>query len=431
MTTTIEQASKLSNEELQRLSYNEKQSIKKDRTTLDGYTKGIIIDVEHKRIIDALNSKSDAKAGKAGKAGDKDYTSTKQPQPAKKYRYVRTDIEKQITHLSFVAKAVYNNILISHDTNSLGIFIYNINQKAGYFGITTDMLIEALNELQDTGYVRYKDGYVFHNSFIKDQKSNGNDDNKRGAVKLYNALPVSIKLPFIDELELATATTQQVNERYNQLAKAIPAMGLFVSKLELSNSFKKDLVDAFGEADADSILLNGYTSLSETIKVENFRSNLKRNPIVAIDVVDAIDGNEPKQEVTPIEVIQQPVTIEDPEVTIEPLTVEVTPQQVEQVTQEQDPEVAPIEVTSQEDPTQELSERDLIGYATDIMTLISEKEIDYASVYALYQNTPTAPIFEKIKQEFWMHSKVDTNLMAQEIKNKLINKEANNEPTTK
>ncbi|MDM1542345.1 hypothetical protein [Empedobacter sp. 189-2] len=226
---------------------------------------------------------------------------TTTPSKAKKYRYVMTDIEKEISHLSFIAKAIYNNILITHDSNALGIFQYDLGTKAGYLGIPVETLIKGLQELQETGYAIYKDGYIFHNHFIQQQKSSGNNDNKRGAIKIYNALPANIKLPYINSLDLTTATAKQVNELYERLSIAIPVMGDLLSTIPLTNDFKNDLKEAFGE-DSENLINNGYTSLMDTLQVEDFRKNITKTEIEIPVIYNDEELKEVKQEVI------QPVT---------------------------------------------------------------------------------------------------------------------------
>lgn len=252
----------------------------------------------------------------------------------KKYRYIQTDIEKEITPLSFLAKGIYLNILTSHDSNSLGIFKYNLQAKAGYLGISIDLLIKGLEELQEAGYARYIDGYIIHNHFLAQQKSSGNDDNKRGAVKLYNALPNNIKLPYLDTLDLTTATPQQINELYDKLSIAIQLFAILVSKVELPSNFKNEIEKVYSSELVEKILTNGYTSLSDTTPVIDWRANFTA-PAITIKETDnnylkVEDNTEVDQEEAPNDSQVTP-QIEVPQVQLEEVSssqIQVTPQQV-------------------------------------------------------------------------------------------------------
>lgn len=260
----------------------------------------------------------------------------------KKYRYIQTDIEKEITPLSFLAKGIYLNLLTSHDTNSLGIFKYNLNAKAGYLGISIDLLIKGLQELQEAGYARYIDGYIIHNHFLAQQKSSGNDDNKRGAVKLYNALPNNIKLPFIESLDLTIATPQQVNELYDKLTIAIPLFGILVSEVELPNNFIFEIEKVYTSELREKILDNGYTSLNDTTPAIDWRANFTA-PVITIKETNnnylQVEASVTQIEVTQVEevsslnesqTISQPVEVINSEDEFERILqdIEKAPQQV-------------------------------------------------------------------------------------------------------
>lgn len=110
-----------------------------------------------------------------------------------KLRSVNTHFwnDNYIIDLDPIEKLLFLYLLTNPNTNMLGIYELHVRKIAFETGIDKDMVLKIFNRFTEANKVKYLDGYVILQNFLKNQSFNGNMETS--AVKVWNELPVDIR----------------------------------------------------------------------------------------------------------------------------------------------------------------------------------------------------------------------------------------------
>ncbi len=110
-----------------------------------------------------------------------------------KLRSVNTHFwnDNYIIDLDPLEKLLFLYLLTNPNTNMLGIYELHVRKIAFETGIDKDMVLKIFERFTEAEKVKYKDGYVILQNFLKNQSFNGNM--QTSAVKSWNELPLSIR----------------------------------------------------------------------------------------------------------------------------------------------------------------------------------------------------------------------------------------------
>ena len=289
-----------------------------------------------------------------------------------KWRYVRALSwqSNKMKTLTPLALLTLKYLETAPESNSLGIYqvaIGTITTNTNINNIT--ITAQCINELQDAGYITYKDGYVTVNEFRNEQKTIGNKQNLIGILKIYNSLPNTVKLPYLNNIDV-TSSLDVLISAYQRIINGIQLMGQITAGKQPTDeamlevwSIQEAITIYNGAHTLDATIINAPSKIGELIK--------KDNSVIIPVVVD-----EAMLEVT------EAVTLQP--VTIEPL--EVTPTQPVEEPQKQIQEVVepvtiePIEIVTQEDTLNLITPDTRV--LIDWFAKINNK--DYDAIFQLY-----------------------------------------------
>lgn len=94
----------------------------------------------------------------------------------------------------------------------LGVYEISIRKISFETGIDKTTIEKALKDFESVNKVKFVNGYIFLNNFIKHQSYNPNM--KKSAVNVYNELPSELK-----ESNLQTVDSQNINKGFEMLCK--------------------------------------------------------------------------------------------------------------------------------------------------------------------------------------------------------------------
>lgn len=110
-----------------------------------------------------------------------------------KLRSVNTHFwnDNYIIDLDPIEKLLFLYLLTNPNTNMLGIYELHVRKIAFETGIDKDMVLKIFDRFTEANKVKYVDGYVILQNFLKNQSFNGNM--QTSAVKSWNELPLDIR----------------------------------------------------------------------------------------------------------------------------------------------------------------------------------------------------------------------------------------------
>lgn len=128
-----------------------------------------------------------------------------------KHRIVKSTFwtDPFVESLDPTEKLVFLYLLTNDSTNIAGVYEITTRRIAFETGIDRDMIQKILTRFEESGKVKYRNGFVILRNFLKHQ--NNNPSVRAGIDRVVNELPESVR----DEYELLTGFSQANDDNMN------------------------------------------------------------------------------------------------------------------------------------------------------------------------------------------------------------------------